>query len=181
MVALTAAVIIVGILCLLDMLLSFGVIRRLREHSELLRTRQYADEPPVISLSAGQMPAEFAVTADDGAAVVTGPAGLRLAGFFSASCSVCPGRVAPFIEYVSANRINRDDVLVTMLTADGAAAPPYLSQLAEVALVTVPPDGDLIAKAFGVAGFPAFCLLDPDGAVVATGYDPAALPAPAMT
>jgi hypothetical protein len=179
MLALTAAVIIVGILCLLDMLLTFGVIRRLREHSDLLRTRQFGDEAPVISLSAGQVPAEFAVTADDGAAV-TGPAGLQLAGFFSASCSVCPERVAPFIEYVSANRINRGNVLVTMLTADGAAVPPYLSQLAEVALVTVQPAGNLIAKAFGVAGFPAFCLLDADGAVVATGYDPAALPAPAM-
>src|SRR5579863_5118363 len=68
MLVLTAAVIIVGILCLLDMLLTFGVIRRLREHSELLRTRQFGDETPVISLSAGQVPAEFAVTADDGAA-----------------------------------------------------------------------------------------------------------------
>ena len=34
---LTAAVVVVGILCVLDLLLSFGIIRRLREQNEALR------------------------------------------------------------------------------------------------------------------------------------------------
>jgi hypothetical protein len=174
-----AAVVIVGLLCLLDLLLTFGTIRRLREHTELLRARQLADTLPVIGLPAGQVPEPFTAVAEDGA-VIAGPAGLRLAGFFSATCPACPGRVAPFIDYVQANHIARDDVLATLLDAAGAAPPPYLSLLAEVALVTVQPAGSQVIKSFGVAGYPAFCLLDADGAVVASGFDPESLPAAAM-
>lgn len=174
-----AAVVIVGLLCLLDLVLTFGVVRRLREHTELLRNRQLADTPAVIGLHTGQMPEGFTALAEDGA-VIGGPAGLRLVGFFSGTCPACPGRVAPFIDYVQANKMARDDVLVTLLVAADAAAPPYLSLLAEVARVTVQPEGSQVIKSFGVVGYPAFCLLDADGTVVASGFDPASLPATAM-
>jgi hypothetical protein len=176
---LIAAVVIVGLLCLLDLLLTFGVIRRLREHTEMLRTRQVTSGPSVIALASGQTPEPFTIVAEDGA-VITGPAGLRLAGFFSSTCSACPGRVAPFIEYVRANQIPRDDVLATALVAADAAPPPYLDQLAEVARVSLQPEDSQVIRAFGVSGYPAFCLLDADGAVVATGFEPATLPATAL-
>lgn len=174
-----AAVIVVGAVCLLDLLLTFGVIRRLREHTELLREHQMPSSRQVIGLSAGQVPKPFTVVTADGAAL-SGPAGLRLAGFFSASCSICPARVAPFIEYVRGNHIARDDVLVVLLVTDGNTPPRYMDELAEAAQVCVQPDDSGVATAFSVAGYPAFCLLDTDGVVVSAGYDPAALPSPAM-
>ena len=164
---LIAAVIAVGGLCLLDLLLTFGVIRRLREHKDILSNGPGAASS-VTSLEPGQSPAAFAAVTTSGEPV-TG-AGLRVAAFFSSSCSACPERVAPFLAYLRRHRISQDD----------DAPAPYLDQLAEAAQACTEPEGGEIAKAFGVTGFPAFCLLDADGAVLASGYDPAALPEPAM-
>lgn len=173
---LIAAVIAVGGLCLLDLLLTFGVIRRLREHTDILSNGPGAASS-VTSLEPGQSPAAFAAVTTSGEPV-TG-AGLRVAAFFSSSCSACPERVAPFLAYLSRHRISQDSVLVVVSQDDDAPA-PYLDQLAEAAQACTEPEGGEIAKAFGVTGFPAFCLLDADGAVLASGYDPAALPEPAM-
>jgi hypothetical protein len=175
---LIAAVIVVGILCLLDLLLTFGVIRRLREHTELLQGRLASAQHRVTGLAPGQTPEPFAVETADGMPLA-GPAGLRMAGFFASWCSVCPERVAPFADYIRANGIPRDSVLAVVLARDGEA-PPYLSQLAEVAQVSVQPDRAPVTAAFAVVGYPAFCLLDASGAVVTSGFDPADLPAPAL-
>jgi hypothetical protein len=176
--AVIAAAIIVGILCLLGLLI-FGVIRRPRGHADLPRGRRLPVGPPVIGLRTGQSPEPFAVVTVDGI-VATASAGLRLAAFFSATCPASPGQVAPFTDYVRANQFDSDSVLVTVLAARDAPLPAYLSQFTGVALVTIEPDGNPVAKAFGVAGYPAFCLLDTDGTVVSSGSDPAGLPIPAM-
>jgi hypothetical protein len=173
------AVIVVGVLCLFDLLLTLGVIRRLREHTDLLRELQAPAGSPVIGLAAGQGPEPFTAQTADGTSVA-GPAGLRLAAFFSASCSVCPGRVAPFIEYVRANQLGRDDVLAVLVVTDLSAPPRYLSDLAGIARVCVQPDDSELARAFSVTGYPAFCLLDSVGNVVSSGHTPAAMPAAAM-
>ncbi|HLK01868.1 MAG TPA: hypothetical protein VKU39_18455 [Streptosporangiaceae bacterium] len=138
-----------------------------RERTDVLRSHQ---------VSVGQAPVSFIAVAEDGTAV-GGPVGLTLVGFFCAGCPACSARIAPFTAYVRANRIARDDVLTILLLGD-EGPPPYLDRLAEVALVSVQPPGNLIGEAFGVDGYPAFCLLDGVGTVVATGADPAALPAP---
>jgi len=169
------AVIIVGVLCLTDLVVSFGIIRRLREHTALLTEQAHADLP-VTGLAVGETPAPFAVTTVD-EQLKSGPAGLRLVAFFSSSCSICPKRVPAFADYVQANRIRRDDVLAVVLgTADEPV--PYLDQLRTVAQMRLEPENGELAQAFKVSGYPAFCLLDADGAVLASGYDPAALPTP---
>ena len=173
MVALTAAVIAVGLLCLVDLLLTFGVIRRLRQHTELLSNR--GADVEVLSLHAGDVPAAFSAQTTEGSELA-GPAGIRLAAFFSSTCSVCPKRVPTFADYVLANHVARADVLAVVLTEEIDSV-PYLDRLAEVASVCVQsPDGEL-AAAFGVLGYPAFCVLDADGTVQAVSYDPADLPA----
>jgi len=173
---LIAAVAIAGFLCALDLLLTFGVIRRLREHTAMLSAQRPAADLPW-GLSPGEFPAGFsAVTGTD--ELVTGPAGLRLVAFFAAWCSVCPERVPPFLEYVTGNGIARDSVLAVVV--DGVTEPPpYLARLAAVAQVTFEPSDGALAAAFKVDGFPAFVLLDADGAVQVSGWDPAELPAPA--
>lgn len=171
---LIAAVAITALLCLIDLLLTFGVIRRLREHTELLAESRGHDIA-VIGLPAGQAAEPFTATTTDGAPV-SGPAGLHMVAFFSPRCSICPKRVPAFTDYLRANRLRRDEVLVVI--GESAEPVPYLDQLTAVAQVcTEPADGPL-GKAFGVEGYPAFCLLDADGAVHATGFDPAELPAP---
>jgi hypothetical protein len=175
MAILIAAVALVGVLCLLDLLLTFGVIRRLREHTALLSGR--GGQPPVLGLAKGKAPGAFSAVTASGE-VVTDAAKLRMVAFFSSSCSACPERVPPFAEYASSHRLERDSVLAVI--QDGAAEPvPYLDQIAGVALVCMEPVDGEVAKAFEVNGYPLFFLLDADGAVVDSGFDPAMLPEPA--
>lgn len=167
---------VVGGLCLMDLLLTFGVIRRLREHTDMLSG---AGSPPMpaVGLPVGEAPGRFAAVTTDGEPV-SGAAGLRVVAFFSSWCSACPERVPPFVEYLDRHQIGRESVLAVVTTDDGTPA-PYLDRLAGVAQACVEPSGGEIAAAFQVTGFPAFFLLDADGTVTASEYEPASLPEPA--
>jgi len=172
---LTGAVVVVGALCLLDLILTFGVIRRLREHTALLSESRF-DGPPVLGLSVGETPDTFTSVTTDGEPL-SGPAGFRVTAFFSSSCSICPERVPKFVDYLRENQVGRESVLAVVVGS--ASEPvPYLDRLAEVARVCTEPNGGSLASAFKVTGYPAFGLLDADGAMLASGYDPAALPTP---
>lgn len=169
---LTAAVILLGALFLTDLLLTFGVIRRLREHTAILNEHQSGGV--VTRLSAGEHPSQFTGVSTGGESV-TGPAGLRVAAFFSSMCSICPGRVPAFTDYLRANHIDRDHVLA-VIDGPGAESVLYLDDLAEMAFVCLESGDGELAKAFQVSGYPAFCLLNEDGSVQAASHDPAALP-----
>jgi len=175
MLILTTAVIIVGALCVADLLLTFGVIRRLRSHTEMLTGIGTADMS-AIGLDTGQSPDAFNAVSTDGEQL-SGSVGLLMAGFFSSSCSICPERVPTFVDYVKENHLGRDSVLAVIVGSD-SQPPSYLDRLSEVARICLAPvDGELTA-AFKVTGYPAFVLLDADGAVRATAFDPAMLPVP---
>jgi thiol-disulfide isomerase/thioredoxin len=174
MAILAAAVTVIGVLCLTDLLLTFGVIRRLRNHSELLAGYQAA-ESAIVGLRAGAIPEPFSAVTADGEAVNVS-SGLRLAAFFSSSCSACPEQVPPFLQYVRENRLDKAAVLAVMI---GRADQParYLARLAGVAQVCLEAEQGPVAEAFQVTGFPAFFVLDGDGAVLGSGFDPSTLPA----
>lgn len=173
MAILAAAVTMVGVLCLADLLLTLGVIRRLRSHSELLAGYQ-AGGSVIVGLRPGGVPGPFSAVTTDGVAVSAAP-GLRLAAFFASSCPACPEQVPAFLRYVRENNLDRAEVLAVM-TGPGTS-PGYLSRLAEVAQVCLEADQGPVASAFLVTGFPAFFVLDGDGAVAGSGFDPSVLPA----
>jgi thiol-disulfide isomerase/thioredoxin len=181
MAVLIGAIIIVGALCLLDLLLTFGVIRRLREHTEMLAQRdRHRDQPgaeDTIGLAAGAAPEDFTAT-DSAGAAVRGPSGLSVVAFFSTSCPVCPERAPVFIDYVRQHRVGRAEVLAVVI-GQGAESVPYLAGLTEVARVCAESPGGSIGQAFALRGVPAFFVLDAGRTVLWSGYDPAALPAPA--
>lgn len=168
------ALVFVGGLCLLDLLLTFGVIRRLREQTEATGARM----SPALAggLPAGQAPGRFSAVTTEGEPV-RGTDGLRLIAFFS-TCSVCPERVAPFADYLAAHRVSRESALAVSV-GPGSDPQPYLAELAPFARICAELPGGAIAGAFHVTAFPWFFLLDADGVVVAGGYDPAKLPEPA--
>jgi len=172
---LIGAVAVVGVLCLIDLLLTFGVIRRLREHTAML-ARYQPGVDQVTGLTAGGAPEAFTATDNEGA-VVQGPPGLSVVAFFSASCSVCPKRVPAFIDYLREHPVGRSEVLAVVI-APASESVPYLADLAEVARVCAEPPGGAVERAFAVQAFPAFFVLDAAGTVRGSSYDPAALPAP---
>ena len=171
---LTGAVVIVGALCLIDLLLTFGVIRRLREHTEMLALTRTAGDL-VIGLAAGKVPDGFTATDNEGEAV-RGPSGLGVVAFFSTACPACPAKVPVFIDYVRKHPAGRDGVLAVVVGQAPESA-PYLADLMSVARVCTESSGGAIGRAFAVQAFPAFFLLDAGGTVRGSGYDPVALPA----
>lgn len=172
---LSAAVAVVGALCLLDLLLMFGVIRRLREHSGLLaRVSGQGDPmPPVTGLAGGDSPAVFSATTTTGA-LVTETSPLRIAAFFSSSCPACPDKVPGFTGKLTSYGISRDAVLA-VVQHDSGPLPPFLDQLAEVCQVHVESNGGPVGEAFQVRGYPAFCVLNGHGTVLASSEDPSVL------
>lgn len=176
---LTAAVILVGALCLLDLLLTFGVIRRLREQNEtlrLVREQQSAVESD-IAMPAGAAIGSFTATAVSGTQLSdTDLDGERLlVGFFSPGCDPCKERMPQFIEYAT-----RFDGRVVAVAADEVGETgDMIARLGEVAEVVLEVDGGPVHQAFGAKGYPALLLVDPEGTVLSSGWEMSALPVPA--
>src|SRR5690606_37070056 len=62
---LTAAVLLVGALCVLNLVLTVGVIRRLREHTELIQNMPRMQPPEQIMLPAGETVGPFTAVTED--------------------------------------------------------------------------------------------------------------------
>ena len=176
MTILTAAVVVVGLLCLLNLLLTFGVVRRLREHTTQLAARS-TPRTSVTELVPGERPASYQAEAESGAPI-TEDSGLRMMAFFSSECSICPERVPMFVDYLRVHGVPRERAAAVLCGPDTDKA-PYRPVLREVAMVGDDGDEGPLAKAFRIVGFPAFVLLEPDGTIRETHYDPTSMSAPA--
>jgi len=164
---LVAAVVLVGLLCLVDLVLTFGVIRRLRQHAELLSRRMDRDER--ILLGAGERVADFAATTFEGEAVSrAGLGGDTLVGFFSPSCAACAERLPDFVDRAARHDGGRARVLAVVV-GDASETATQRDLLTPVARVAVEPREGPLATAFAVQGFPAFALVDAAGSVLASG------------
>lgn len=163
---LEAIVLTVGLLCLLNLLLTFGVIRRLRQHTEHLNRLAPADSPPGIGV--GDAVGDFETTTTTGEplsrAALTGQ---TLVGFFSPGCQPCATQLPHFIDRARELPGGRAQALAVVV-AGTEGGQDYVERLAPVArVVTEGVDGALQA-AFQVTGFPMLYLVD-DGTVRAAG------------
>ncbi|GAA1892024.1 TlpA family protein disulfide reductase [Asanoa iriomotensis] len=168
------AVAVLGLFCLANLLLTVGVVRRLRDHSAML---ELVGGPEVIS-PVGSAVDEYAAVAIDGASVRRDLlVGLTLVGFFSPTCGPCHERLPLFVtraRLMPAERVLA--VVVGQGDDDSDGTREIVGRLTEVATVVVEPPNGVLAQAFGVRGFPAFALVDASGEVVGAGTDPATLP-----
>jgi thiol-disulfide isomerase/thioredoxin len=174
-----ASVVLVGMLCGVNLLLTFGVIRRLREHAELLAgSPRVVDNDP--SVAVGSVVGEFSVTAADGDVVTRGSLdGGTVVGFFSPGCAPCEELLPRFVEYAASEGVGRR--VVAVVAASDAEAGEMAAQLAPVARVVVEGAfGGAVSTAFGVRGYPAVCVVGGDGTVIASGSTMDALPATAQ-
>lgn len=174
MVYLTAAVVVVGLLCLLDLVLTFGVIRRLREHTSLLSQVQLGG-PAGIGAPVGSRVTDFTATTADREVVSRQSLAARtLVGFFSPGCQPCAEELPGFIERARSMPGGPEHVL-SVVSGDAAEASEYVSSLSPVAQVVVEEPGGPVQTAFRVAGFPALFLVDHGGVVAAAGTSVATL------
>ncbi|TDE27161.1 redoxin domain-containing protein [Nonomuraea mesophila] len=161
---LIAAVVLVGLLGLANLLLLIGVIRR-------LRMTQDASQLPPEGLQPGETIPDFTATATDGepvsAAYLRGNA---LIGFLSPGCGPCRELLPEFVK--EAGRSSGPVLAVVVATPqdDPAMDIKRLEKVARV--VTEAPHGP-VQQVFKVSGYPTVLTTDATGTVV---FSDAALP-----
>lgn len=190
MILLTAAVIVVGALCLTSLFLVFGVIRRLREHTGILEglvrrggpggphagLPRLADSPVVL----GDAPALDRPVGDFTARTVDGEpvsadllAAEAVVVFLAADCASCRTHLPDVVRWAG-----DQDRRHTLVVIDGQVADPadMVAVLTPVTRVVVESSGTPVTKAFGATAFPSYCQVR-DGVVVASSLDLSRLPA----
>lgn len=178
---LAAGVVVVGALAILNLLLTFGVIRRLREHTELISADRGMG-PPDLMVGAGESPGDFTAVATDGTTVSRKElVGGHLVGFFSPDCEPCRQMAPRFADRAAALPLGRTQVLAVVVggLAEVAELVALFEPVARVVVEDGPAASD-VAGAFKVKGFPAICALNGDGVVAASGFDVVDLPASSL-
>jgi thiol-disulfide isomerase/thioredoxin len=166
---------VVGAVALLNLLLTMGVIRRLREHTtQLERVSVHAEDA---ILPAGARVGDFSVTTVEGESIsADGFAGPTLVGFFSPGCPACEVLLPSFVTYAASMPGGRQRVLAVVAgNSDGAAE--HVEVLRECARVVRADHDDEVVQAFSVKAFPGVCMVEADRTVVAAGADLTKFPA----
>jgi hypothetical protein len=168
--SLTLAVVFCATLSALNLLLMFGVIRRLREHEQALAGGgpERASAPPRM-LSPGEAPSDFMAVDIDGAALSRDQLAAGLVSFFTPDCQPCEARLPRFVRAAEREPSGRAGVLAVVV-GDPTQAEPMTRALAPVARVFTEMHGGALTTAFRVSGFPATCRLD-GGQVIAVEPD----------
>ncbi|MBP8531683.1 hypothetical protein GWI24_00265 [Streptomyces sp. MK37H] len=166
---LISAVVLVGALCSLDLILTLGVIKRLREHGELLAAR--AVDRPRSAIELGEQVGEFATHTVDGEPLSRATmTGTTLVGFFTPTCGPCKEQLPKFMEYARTMPGGRDRVLAAVVGDEDLAA-PMVAELRSVAkVVTQTRNEEPMGAAFEIMAFPTVLMVAPDaeGDVVVT-------------
>jgi thiol-disulfide isomerase/thioredoxin len=164
---LSAAVVLVGAIGLLNLVLTLGVIRRLREHSERLRTAGDADGDvlPAVGTTIGEFEALTTDNRRVSRDMFDGPAPV---GFFSPNCGPCRQMLPEFIEHAAA--IGRDRTMAVVVGLADDATDELAARLATVSRVVVEQPNGPLSTAFGAVNVPALYLIDRGGLVRGSGH-----------
>jgi redoxin len=177
---LAAGLVIVAAVAVLNLLLTFGVIRRLREHTDLLADGAGASRGAPTMVGVGESIAPFTATALDGSLVSLDRfADPTLVGVFAPGCEACEEKLPVFVNHAESFPGGRQNVLALVVASDDASAAPYVDALAEVAVVVREDSHGPVSAALGITGYPSFAHVE-GGVVRASALDPTRLPAPAL-
>ncbi|MYU54692.1 MULTISPECIES: TlpA family protein disulfide reductase [Streptomyces] len=162
---------LVGALGVLNLAFTFGVVRRLREHTDLLSQRNRSQgSGPKVMLDVGETVEAFDAVTVDGTALSQADlaTGATLVGVFAYGCSSCDERLPAFLELARSFPGGKDQVFAVVV-GDSEHVAGKRDKLTPVARVVTEEYGGAVTAALGVKGYPAFALLNSDGAVTAAG------------
>lgn len=166
---LAVTVAVVGAVGVVNLIFTYGVVRRLRQHDQLLSQRRGAgpaDDTDEM-LPTGSVVGDFTAVADDGAVVQpTTFAADTLVGFFAPGCAPCADLLPSFVDAARERGAAGRPVAVI---AEGAEEQDYRDRLGPVATVVGGPEGRKIISAFNVIAYPAICTVNADGVITARG------------
>jgi hypothetical protein len=175
---LTAAVLVLAALTLFNLLLSLGLVRRIRQYEKASADGRSSTDDRSLMHPVGTRLAPFGATTVDGAPVVL--SGRTVFGFFSTECGGCEVRIADFVPYAAKVPGGASQVLAVVLGVNDEKAARFVSALSAVARVIRESDGGPVSQAFGLAAVPVFGVLTDGYTVEASGYSVDQLPTPAM-
>lgn len=162
-----SGLVLVAALCLLDMLMTFAVLRRLREHSvrlDALPDFNLADGPGYSAKFKDRPLPDFRARTIDGTEVspgsIMGKPGLI--GVLRAGCAPCHEELPEF----AALAAEGDATAISVVTGPAEDAAEMIEHLAGASVVVAGPAADTLAEALGVTVFPTFLDLDAAGVVV---------------
>lgn len=160
---LVAAVVLVGLLCVVNLWFTTAIVRRLRDH-----TQRFTDlgsgtggrvEPAV-----DRVPAFTASTVDG--QLVAGPeAHLTVVAFLSTDCPACDTQLPGLLRYLTEERHDRERVLAVVAGDDTPKGALMVERLRAVASVVREPFGGAVCAAFAATRFPTFYLVEEGGEV----------------
>ncbi|WP_328759590.1 MULTISPECIES: hypothetical protein [Streptomyces] len=171
---LVTAVVLIAVLCPLNLLLTFGVIRKLRAQADEKADR-VADGPIIPADSA--VPGFSAVTTA-GERITREGLGEAMLGFFSPDCRACKERLPLFVEQARTTVRATGRSVLTVVHGTDEEAREQVAALSEVAHVVVEPGDGPLGEAFDIAGYPVYGPITVDGTLSATAFDSGRLPAP---
>ena len=166
MTVLNLVLVLVGLLVALNLVLTVGLIRRIRDHTQQL-ARLSAPTVTEVALPAGAVVKDFSTTSIDGRQVDSHELVQTLVGVFSPHCSACEASLPQFTE--RAAEPASLPFLAVVAARDGDAD-ALVARMPPTATVVVEPDGGPVQQALGVTGYPAFLLLE-RGVVQVSSYD----------
>lgn len=169
-VALLVAVVVLSVLCLLSLLLNFGVIRRLRSLEE--RMAHSGGEPldmdgsGSLYVAAGRPVPVAGFTDIANQTHTTESLSPTLYGFFGPQCSTCHERLLGYLEFAA----HYSGSIVNVVVRDGGDTDSLIAQLSPIGTLVVEDMGDSLTGAFQVSAFPVFILVDESGVVSSSGF-----------
>ncbi|WP_439679703.1 peroxiredoxin family protein [Embleya sp. MST-111070] len=159
---LVAAVVLLALITAVNLLLTLGVIRRLREPSSPAHGGHAPSDPPEHGLPLGAQPEVFTATTTEGEQVSDSDV-YGMVGFFSAQCEPCHTLAPRFAE--QARVMGRERVIAVIAGDD----PELAAILAPVARVIREDYDGAVQAAFHNSWTPSVYLLGRDRRVVASG------------
>ncbi|WP_406383306.1 TlpA family protein disulfide reductase [Streptomyces sp. NBC_01618] len=166
-----ALVALVGALGILNLVFTFGVVRRLREHTEMLtQSNRVQGSGPKVMLGEGETVGAFSAVTVEGAELSQDDLtkDTTLFGAFAYGCSSCDERLPAFLALAEGFPGGKDNVFAVVV-GPAENVGEKRDRLAPVARVVTEEQGGVVAAALGVKGFPAFALLDSSGVVRVAG------------
>ncbi|MEV0386773.1 hypothetical protein [Nonomuraea sp. NPDC050643] len=164
------------LLCTFNLAFTYGVIRRLREHGDLLATRTAPGTPVRPRIADGEPVGEFSALTNDGMVIDRGfLADRTLVAFFSTDCDFCHEQLPIFVDW-AARQAGGSIGVLAVVEGPEEVAHRMAADLEPVAkVVTVTDSHAGITAAFQVKAWPSF-LYVADGVVRGSALRAAELP-----
>jgi thiol-disulfide isomerase/thioredoxin len=167
------AVVLIGALSLINLLLTFAVIRQVRRIGDQSVRGTGLARQPAWHIQVGQPVPAFTTTSLTGASVSLDDfTGARsVIGFFGVGCGPCRMQLPLFVQYAKSFPGGADQVLAVVMAGEGSddRASDYFEQLAGLATIVAEPTDGPASKAFMVTGYPTYYVLDEQGRVENSG------------